>query len=106
MRSKSVVWGIVQSYGFPIGAVAAVVLFLVYRDIRAKITTGDPLLVEKVAARVHERFGPVRERIIERVHFNVRSLEVVKGKCAHPVNLYTWNYAERMKDVITGVESH
>ena len=65
--AKSVVWGIVQSYGFPIGTVAAVVLFLVYRDIRAKITTGDPLLVEKVAARVHERLGPVRERIIERV---------------------------------------
>ena len=52
---------------WPWGAIAGVVLFLVYRDIRAKIATGDPLLVEKVAERVQQRLGPVRERIIERV---------------------------------------
>ena len=36
-------------------------------DLYRKVKTGDPLLVEKVRARLHDRMEPVRERIRERI---------------------------------------
>lgn len=64
--AKDVAMGILQSYGIP-AAIAGIVLAFVVWDIRKKVTEGDPLLVEKVANRVHERLGPARERIVEKV---------------------------------------
>jgi hypothetical protein len=64
--AKTVAMGVLQSYGLPAGIALAIIAFVVW-DVRKKVKEGDPLLVEKVASRVHDRLGPVRERIVERV---------------------------------------
>lgn len=48
------------SYGWPAGIALALLGFFVW-DLRQKIKTGDPLLVEKVADRVHEKLAPKLE---------------------------------------------
>jgi len=59
--AKTVAMGVLQTYGVPAGIALVIIGFVVW-DIRKKVNGGDPLLVEKVWARVHERLGGLRDR--------------------------------------------
>ena len=71
--AKKVVWGIVQAYGWPLGGALGLALFLLWRRIEAKREAGEPLLLERAAARLRERVGGLDEdsivrRVADRMH--------------------------------------
>ena len=53
--------GLAKALGLPTGLV--VVVWLVTRDVKHKRETGDPLVVEKLAALVEGRFGVLQQRL-------------------------------------------
>ena len=66
--ANTVVKGWLTSYGLPVGLVL-LVLF-VWKDVRDKVKTGDPLAIEKVVARLRERpaLKRIRKRVQTRLH--------------------------------------
>jgi len=63
---RAIVKAVLLSYGWWGVGIAGIFGYFIW-DLYRKVKTGDPLLVEKVRARLHDRMEPVRERIRERI---------------------------------------
>lgn len=61
--ARSVVWGVIKSHGLLTGGIFSLVIFIVWRDVRDKVKTGDPLIIEKLFARLGDRFDKVGDRV-------------------------------------------
>ena len=71
--ARKVVWGIIQSYGWPVGGAVGLAFFLLWRRIEAKREAGEPLLYERALGRIRERVGGLDDdALVSRIADRVR----------------------------------
>ena len=71
--ARKVVWGIIQSYGWPAGGAIGLAFFLLWRRIEAKREAGEPLLYERAVGRLRERIGGLDDdALVSRIADRVR----------------------------------
>ena len=61
--ARTVVWDVIKSHGPLTGGIVGLLIFIVWRDVRAKVKDGDPLIIEKMFSRINDRFDRVGDRL-------------------------------------------